>query len=433
MLGRLLLAAAVVLAVIHGSAAEGDMKMPECPEDQPPVMCDPEPCSLALCPVGTTCVNNNCGGCYAECVPITPAVQECEKIPPPIWGSYHCQTDNTGTERCYPACMEGYEFESPPAAEYVCVNGQFSPPGPYPNCRKSEAVQECEKIPPPIWGSYHCQTDNTGTERCYPACMEGYEFESPPAAEYVCVNGQFSPPGPYPNCRKSEAVQECEKIPPPIWGSYHCQTDNTGTERCYPACMEGYEFESPPAAEYVCVNGQFSPPGPYPNCRRSEAVQECEKIPPPIWGSYHCQTDNTGTERCYPACMEGYEFESPPAAEYVCINGQFSPPGPYPNCRKSEAVQECEKIPPPIWGSYHCQTDNTGTERCYPACMEGYEFESPPAAEYVCVNGQFSPPGPYPNCRKSEDIEMCPDGTPPVQCLTEPCSTVLCPVGENCV
>jgi len=67
-----------------------------------------------------------------------PAVQECEKIPPPIWGSYHCQTDNTGTERCYPACMEGYEFESPPAAEYVCVNGQFSPPGPYPNCRKSE-------------------------------------------------------------------------------------------------------------------------------------------------------------------------------------------------------------------------------------------------------------------------------------------------------
>ncbi|CAH1247380.1 Hypp7903 [Branchiostoma lanceolatum] len=69
--------------------------------------------------------------------------------------------------------------------------------------------------------------------------------------------------------------------------------------------------------------------------------------------------------------MQGYEFESPAAAEYICINGQFSPPGPYPNCRKSEG--EC-----------------------------GYEFESPAAAEYVCINGQFSPPGPYPNCRKSE-------------------------------
>eukprot|EP00058_Branchiostoma_floridae_P000175 XP_002585663.1 hypothetical protein BRAFLDRAFT_111593 [Branchiostoma floridae] len=81
MLGRLLLTAAVVLAAIHGSAAQfqptqnKDIAMTECPDGQPLVHCTVDPCSTVLCPARTQCVSNYCGGCNAVCVPIKPPVR----------------------------------------------------------------------------------------------------------------------------------------------------------------------------------------------------------------------------------------------------------------------------------------------------------------------------------------------------------------------
>ncbi|XP_078584278.1 uncharacterized protein LOC144866627 [Branchiostoma floridae x Branchiostoma japonicum] len=83
MLGRLLLTAAVVLAAIQGSGAQGpaqatqneEIAMTECPDGQPLVYCIVDPCSTVLCRAGTQCVSNYCGGCNAECVPIKPPVR----------------------------------------------------------------------------------------------------------------------------------------------------------------------------------------------------------------------------------------------------------------------------------------------------------------------------------------------------------------------
>ncbi|XP_064614676.1 keratin-associated protein 10-6-like [Liolophura sinensis] len=40
-----------------------------CKDGSRPVQCFYEPCALALCPAGHTCVSNYCRGCNAECVP----------------------------------------------------------------------------------------------------------------------------------------------------------------------------------------------------------------------------------------------------------------------------------------------------------------------------------------------------------------------------
>ncbi|XP_078584665.1 IgGFc-binding protein-like [Branchiostoma floridae x Branchiostoma japonicum] len=249
-----------------------------------------------------------------------------------------------------------------------------------------------------------------GVKTCTGSCVDGFAFDTP-ATVLTCDPsvGTWTPTNQFPNCRpsararsSSQVATPCDPISPPMSGSYSCSIDHLGRMSCTPSCMDGFEFETPPAAEYVCEEGTWSPPGPYPNC--VFAGQKCEKIPPPFWGSYRCQTDHTGTERCYPSCMEGYEFESPPAAEYVCVNGQFSPPGPYPNCRKSEALAlnvsapACPKLVPPVHGSTSCRTDQLGIQTCVPACNAGYSFLTPPAAEYICLNGYWAPPGPIPDC-----------------------------------
>ncbi|KAI8497571.1 hypothetical protein Bbelb_248770 [Branchiostoma belcheri] len=411
--------------------------------------CNPS-CTTQCAPIASplsdsySCMTDHLGSmtCNPSCT------TQCAPISPPMAGSYSCMTDHLGRMTCTPSCMDGFEFESPPAAEYVCENGAWSPPGPYPNC--VFAGQKCEKIPPPIWGSYYCQTDHTGTERCYPSCMQGYEFESPPAAEYVCINGQFSPPGPYPNCRKSEevsvplvsdpevsdpevpvSVQACPKLHAPAHGSLSCRTDQLGIQTCFPACDAGYSFQTAPAAEYICLNGQWAPPGPVPNCVPDPEVadpelnvtfQACPKLHAPAHGSLSCRTDQLGIQTCFPACDAGYSFQTAPAAEYICLNGQWAPPGPVPNCvpapqdtdpevagaELNVSAQECAKLHAPAHGSLSCRTDQLGIQTCFPACDAGYSFQTAPAAEYICLNGQWAPPGPVPNCVPGYSFQTAP-------------------------
>ncbi|CAH1247379.1 Hypp7902 [Branchiostoma lanceolatum] len=268
----------------------------------------------------------------------------CPRLLPPTGGTYNCFVDRYGTHTCSAACWPGLEFQSP-SQPLICTaaDGVWTPTDRFPNCiRESTAAGTCPALLAPVYGGYSCRMGSDGVKTCSGSCADGYEFDAPTTSLTCDPNvGTWTPTDQFPNCRpstrarrSSQVATQCEPIPPPMSGSYSCMLDHLGRMTCNPTCMDGFEFEAPPAAEYVCADGAWSPPGPYPNC--VFAGQKCEKIPPPVWGSYHCQTDHTGTERCYPACMQGYEFESPAAAEYVCINGQFSPPGPYPNCRKSE-------------------------------------------------------------------------------------------------
>jgi hypothetical protein len=41
----------------------------ECPSDKPKALCKMSPCAATLCPAGTTCVPDYCGGCFAKCQP----------------------------------------------------------------------------------------------------------------------------------------------------------------------------------------------------------------------------------------------------------------------------------------------------------------------------------------------------------------------------
>ena len=63
----------------------------------------------------------------------------------------------------------------------------------------------------------------------------------------------------------------------------------------------------------------------------SAADGKCLKPANPVNGTATCQSTPT-TMQCSISCPTGFKFEYPPAAEYVCRDGTWSPRPTFPKC-----------------------------------------------------------------------------------------------------
>ncbi|XP_019623677.1 PREDICTED: mucin-2-like isoform X2 [Branchiostoma belcheri] len=125
----------------------------------------------------------------------------------------------------------------------------------------------------------------------------------------------------------------CAMPQPPMNGMVSCMTDWDGTEVCTASCADGYNLASDNADITCNMDGTWS--GAFPECVAT--VQICQLPAPPMFGHVSSATDVNGKQTATPSCMSGYHPETPFLAEYVCVNGAWSPTATFPNCVKDGA------------------------------------------------------------------------------------------------
>ncbi|HYN08245.1 MAG TPA: PQQ-dependent sugar dehydrogenase [Vicinamibacterales bacterium] len=194
-----------------------------------------------------------------------------------------------------------------PGPDWVCVNGNWLPPG-FPG-----TTPPTPPTTPPPTG---CTTPQ-------------------PASDWTCVNGNWLPPG-FPGTTPPTPPTTPPPTPPPTG----CTTPQ-------------------PGSDWTCVNGNWLPPG------SPGTTPPPPTTPPPTPPPTGCTTPQ-------------------PASDWTCVNGNWLPPG-FPGTTPPTT-------PPPTPPPTGCTTPQ-------------------PASDWTCVNGNWLPPG-FPGTPPSTP----PTTPPPTSC-----------------